>query len=99
MPPVLELGIRFLKRLIPRFAPEAPESMYQEAARGERTIPLDAVGVDQAAVLCVGAVENLILGRLERVVIVPWGIQVDVSDPTFLGRWLDFSADFPDSTC
>ncbi len=89
-----ELGTRMLRRLIPRYAPEAPESMYLAAARGERTIPLDAVGVDQAAVLLVSALENLALGRTERVVSVPRGIQVDVSDPAYLARIVDFSPDF-----
>jgi tRNA threonylcarbamoyladenosine dehydratase len=81
-----ELALRFLQRLIPHFPPEAPEDLYRAAARGERTIPLDAVGVDQAAVLAVAALENLILGRHERVVKVPRGVQVDVSDPSFMAR-------------
>jgi hypothetical protein len=92
--PIGELGIRMLKRLIPRYAAEAPEELYQAAARGERTIPLDAVGVDQAAVLLVAAVENLALGRGDRIVLVPCGIQVDVSDPSYLSRIVDFSRDF-----
>lgn len=89
-----ELALRFLKRLIPRFPAEAPETVYQAAARGERTIPLDAVGVDQAAVLCVAALENAILGRKARLLTVPRGLQVDLSDPSFLVRTLDFSAEF-----
>lgn len=89
-----DVALRFLKRLIPRYPAEAPEAVYQAAARGERTIPLDAVGVDQAAVLCVAAVENAILGRKERLLTVPRGLQVDLSDPAFLVRTLDFSADF-----
>ena len=88
------LGPRFLKRLIPRYAREAPEELYLAAARGERTIPLDAVGVDQAAVLVAGALENLILGREDRVVMAPRGIQVDVSDPAYMGRIVDFTNDF-----
>lgn len=88
------LGERMLKRLIPRYAPEAPEELYLAAARGERTIPLDAVGVDQASVLLVGALENLVLGRNDRVVTVPRGIQVDVSDPSYLSRIVDFSREF-----
>jgi hypothetical protein len=92
--PAAQLGPRFLKRLIPRYAREAPEELYQAAARGERSIPLDAVGVDQAAVLVAGALENLILGREDRVVLAPRGIQVDVSDPAYLGRIVDFSGDF-----
>lgn len=88
------LGERMLKRLIPRYAPEAPEELYLAAARGERTIPLDAVGVDQASVLLVAALENLVLGRNDRVVTVPCGIQVDVSDPSYLSRIVDFSREF-----
>jgi molybdopterin/thiamine biosynthesis adenylyltransferase len=87
--PLETLALRFLKRLIPHFPPEAPEALYRAAARGERTIPLDAVGVDQAAVLAVAALENLILGRPERVVTAPRGLQVDVSDPGFLVRILE----------
>lgn len=85
-----DLALRFLRRLIPHFPPEAPEALYREAARGKRSIPLDAVGVDQAAVLAVAAVENLLLGRLDRVVAAPRGIQVDASDPAFLARIVDF---------
>lgn len=92
--PLAEQATRFLRRLIIRFPPEAPEQFYLAAARGERTIPLDAVGVDQAAVLTVGAIENLALGRVDRVVTVPRGIQVDLSDPSYLARILDFSQDF-----
>ncbi|HZE97398.1 MAG TPA: ThiF family adenylyltransferase [Planctomycetota bacterium] len=90
MPPG-ELALRFLKRLIPHFPPEAPEALYRAAALGERTIPLDAVGVDQASVLASAAVENLLLGRQERIVAVPRGIQADLSDPSFLARIVDFS--------
>ncbi len=89
--PLGDLALRFLEKLIPRFPSEAPESMYRAAAKGERTIPLDAVGVEQASVMAVAAVENLILGRKERIVAVPRGIQVDVSDPAFLARIVDFS--------
>jgi hypothetical protein len=92
--PKAELGRRVFKRLIPRYSPEAPEELYLAAARGERTIPLDAVGVEQAAVLAVGAIENLILGRNDRIVLAPRGIQVDVSDPAYLGRIVDFTHDF-----
>ena len=70
-----------LKRMIPRFPDEAPAELYEEASHGRRTIPLDAVGVDQAAVLVTAAAENLVLGRLERVVAVPRGIYLDVSNP------------------
>jgi molybdopterin/thiamine biosynthesis adenylyltransferase len=94
--PIHELGTRLLKRLIPRYSKEAPEELYLAAARGERTIPLDAVGVDQAAVLAVTAIENLVLGRVERVVTIPRGIQVDLSDPSYLARIVDFSKDFED---
>jgi molybdopterin/thiamine biosynthesis adenylyltransferase len=97
--PMHELGPRVMKRIIPRYPSEAPEELYQAAARGERTIPLDAVGVDQAAVLAVAAIENLVLGRLERVVTIPRGIHVDTSDPSYLGQIIDYSADFGDYTC
>lgn len=86
-----QLGPRLLKRAIPHYPPEAAESLYQAAARGERTIPLDAVGVDQAAVMAVGAVENMALGRFDRVVTFPRGIQIDVSDPSFLARIIDLT--------
>ena len=79
-------------RLIVHF--EAPEELYRAAARGGRTIPLDAVGVDQAAVLVAAAIENLALGRTDRVVTVPRGIQIDVSDPAYLSRIVDFTRDF-----
>jgi molybdopterin/thiamine biosynthesis adenylyltransferase len=97
--PIPELGLRMLRRLIPRFPSEAPESLYRAAARGERTIPLDAVGVDQAAVLAVAAIENLVLDRLDRLVFAPRGILVDASDPTFLAKVVDFGADFAEATC
>lgn len=92
--PLGEQALRFLKRLIVHFPPEAPEELYRAAARGERTIPLDAVGVDQAAVLTAAAIENLALGRTERVVTIPRGIQIDASDPGHLSRIVDFTSDF-----
>lgn len=93
--PKAEVGTRFLRRLIPRFPADAPREMYLAAARGERTLPLDAVGVEQASVLLVAALENLVLGRPERVVFVPKGVLVDASDPVFLAAVVDYSADFP----
>lgn len=95
--PLADLALRFLRRLITHYPQEAPEETYQAAARGERTIPLDAVGVDQAAVMAVAAVENLLLGRRNRVVLIPRGIQVDLSDPAYLARIVDFSKGF--ETC
>jgi hypothetical protein len=92
--PMRELGPRVMRRIVPRYPAEAPEALYQAAARGERTIPLDAVGVDQAAVLAVAALENLVLGRLERVVTIPRGLHVDASDPAYLGRIVDYSEEF-----
>lgn len=92
--PMHELGPRVMRRIIPRYPAEAPEALYQAAARGERTIPLDAVGVDQAAVLAVAAIENLVLGRWERVVLVPQGIHVDASDAMYLGKIVDYAAEF-----
>ncbi|MEK7866667.1 MAG: ThiF family adenylyltransferase [Planctomycetota bacterium] len=93
--PMAEIGPRFLRRLIPRFPSDAPREMYLAAARGERTLPLDAVGVEQASVLLVAALENLVLGRPERVVFVPKGVLVDASDPVFLAAVVDYTADFP----
>jgi hypothetical protein len=92
--PMHELGPRVMQRIVPRYPTEAPAELYQAAARGERTIPLDAVGVDQAAVLAVAAIENMVLGRWERVITIPRGIHVDVSDPLYMGRILDYSAEF-----
>lgn len=93
--PLAELAWRILDRFVGQFPDEAPASMYAAAARGERTIPLDAVGVDQASVMLVGAAENLLLGRFDRVFFVPQGLQVDASDPRILARVIDRSADFP----
>ena len=90
-----ELLGRMLNRLVVRFPNEAPKEWYLAALRGERTIPLDGVGYDQAAILAVTAVENLLLGRLDRIVTVPRFIQVDLSDPTFLAQIVDCSKDFP----
>jgi hypothetical protein len=92
--PLQVLGPRVMQRIVPRYPAEAPEPLYQAAARGEWTIPLDAVGVDQAAVLAVAAIENLVLDRLGRVITVPRGVHIDASDPTYLGRIVDFTADF-----
>lgn len=92
--PLEEIAVRFLKRLIPHYPPEAPEELYRAAARGQRTIPLDAVGVDQAAVLTVAALESLVLGREDRVVAVPRGIQADLSDPAYLVKVVDYSGEF-----
>jgi hypothetical protein len=92
--PMRELGPRVLKRIVPRYPSEALEALYQAAARGERTLPLDAVGVDQAAVMAVAALENLVLGRFDRVVMIPRGLHVDVSDPYYLAQVVDYSAQF-----
>ncbi len=97
--PPIELGVRLLRRLIPHFPPEAPADMYHAAARGERTIPLDAVGVDQASVLVVSAIENLALGRRDRVLFAPRGIQVDLSDPTRFVKILDFPGETGGASC
>ncbi|MDF1662620.1 MAG: ThiF family adenylyltransferase [Planctomycetota bacterium] len=86
-----DMSLRFLKKLIPDYPPEAPESMYRQAARGQRNIPLDAVGVDQASVLLVAALENLVLGRDDRVIFAPRGIQVDLSNPQFFIKVIQFS--------
>lgn len=92
-----ELSLRLLDRLIAHYPEEAPRALYLDAARGERTLPLDAVGVDQAAVLAVAAIENLALGRMSRLVTIPRCIHIDVSDPVFLARIIDYSSDFADT--
>jgi len=89
-----EIASRHLKRMIDRYPEEAPEAMYEAAARGERTIPLDGVGVDQAAVMVAAAVENLVLGRFDRVITVPRGLHVDVSNPAALATIVDRSREF-----
>lgn len=89
-----ELGPRVLQRLIPRYPAEAPHELYDAAVKGTGTFPLDAVGVDQAAVMAVAALENLVLDRLERVVMIPKGLHVDVSDPLYGCQIVDYSADF-----
>lgn len=96
--PTEELLVRMLNRLVARFPQEAPKEVYLAAVRGERTLPVDGVGYDQAAVLAVGAIENLILGRRERLVFVPRYIRVDLSDPSILAQIVDCSADFPAAT-
>jgi tRNA threonylcarbamoyladenosine dehydratase len=90
-----DLAERLIQGAIPSFAPEAPKALYLEAAQGKRTIPLDAVGVDQAAVMCVAALENLILGRMDRVVLVPKGLQVDVSDSAHLAEIVENKCLYP----
>ena len=70
---------QLLEKFIRVFPEEASSDMYRAAAAGARTIPLDAVGVDQAAILAVSAIENLILDRPERVALVPEGVRVDLS--------------------
>ncbi len=89
-----EIASRHLKRMIDRYPEEAPEAMYEAAARGERTIPLDGVGVDQAAVMVAAAVENIVLERFDRVITVPRGLHVDVSDPEHLADIVDRSREF-----
>ncbi|HEX7899063.1 MAG TPA: ThiF family adenylyltransferase [Planctomycetota bacterium] len=81
-------SLRLLQRLVPE-SPPIPEDLRRAVARGVRTPPLDAVGVDQAAVLAVAAIENLVLGRHKRVITVPRGLFVDVSEPGFLARVLE----------
>lgn len=92
--PLKETGPRMLRRLFPRYPNATLEAICQAAARGERTFPLDAVGVAQAAVLTVTALENLVLGRVDRVVAAPKGIQMDVSDPENSFLLFDFTEDF-----
>ena len=81
-------SLRLLQRLVPE-SPPIPDDLRRAVARGDRTLPIDAVGVDQAAVLTVTALENLVLGRHKRVITVPRGLFVDVSEPGFLARVLD----------
>lgn len=73
-----------LRSAIPRMPGANIAEMYREAAYGKRTIPLDAVGVATAAVLVVGAVENILLSRFDRVVRAPDFLQVDLTDPAKL---------------
>lgn len=75
-----------IERFGSRFPDEAPKAMYMEAARGARPFPLDAVGVDQAAIMLTSAAENLALGRLDRLVFAPAHVVVDCSDARFLSR-------------
>lgn len=97
--PLAELAWRILDRMFGHFPEEAPAALYQAAARGERTIPLDAVGVDQASVMAVAAVENILLGRFDRVLFAPRGLHVDTSDPRHFVQVIDRSASFSsDST-
>ena len=81
-------ALRLLQRLVPE-SPPIPDDLRRSVARGDRNLPLDAVGVDQAAVLTVTALENLVLGRHKRVITVPRGLFVDVSEPGFLARVLE----------
>jgi molybdopterin/thiamine biosynthesis adenylyltransferase len=70
-----------MRKIIPFAPPEAPMEMYLEAAKGLRSIPLDAVGVEQASVMLVSAAENIALGRFDRLVVMPYALQIDVSNP------------------
>ena len=81
-------ALRLLQRLVPE-SPPIPDDLRCAIVRGARTLPVDAVGVDQAAVLAVTAIENLALGRRDRVITVPRGLFVDVSEPGFLARVLE----------
>jgi molybdopterin/thiamine biosynthesis adenylyltransferase len=76
-----EQAIQQMLKIIPVAPSEAPMEMYLEAARGNRSIPLDAVGVDQASVMLVSAAENIALGRLDRVLMMPQALQLDASNP------------------
>lgn len=80
--------LRILQRLVPD-SPPLPRDIARVLKSGRRALPPDAAGADQAAVLCAAALENLILGRRERVITVPKGLLVDVSDPSFLARVLE----------
>lgn len=79
--PMSETAWRHLLRAIPTFPSPELKELYRQAAQGTRSIPLDAVGVDQASVLIVSALENIVFERWENVISVPRGIQVDVSRP------------------
>ena len=81
-------ALRHLQRLVSE-SPPIPDDLRRAVAHGSRTPPLDAVGVDQAAVLAVAAIENLVLGRRDRVITVPRGLLVDLSEPRFLARVLE----------
>lgn len=82
-------ALRILQRLVPS-SPPMPDDLRHAVQRdGPRTLPADAVGVEQAAVLAVSAIENLVLGRRGRVIAVPRGLLVDVSEPCFGTRVLE----------
>lgn len=78
-------ALRVLQRVVPHSAP-MPDDLRRAVLSGLRALPADAVGVDQASVLAVAAIENLILGRADRIVKVPRGLLIDVSEPGFLAR-------------
>lgn len=78
-------ALRVLQRFVPH-SPPMPDDLRRAVLSGAWTMSWDAVGVDQAAILAVAAIENLVLGRKDRVVTVPRGVCVDVSEPGFLAR-------------
>lgn len=94
-----DLAVKLIKRAIPRFTEEAPEEMYKAAARFERTLPLDAVGVEQAAVMTTAAAENIVLGRLDRIITLPRGLQIDTSNPNCMVTIADLSKEFEVTKC
>jgi len=77
--PMSELAWNHLLKAIPRFPSEELKEMYKQAAHGTRSIPLDAVGVEQASIMLVTAIENILFGNLKNIVTVPKGLQVDLS--------------------
>lgn len=78
-------ALRVLQRFVPH-SPPMPDDLRRSVLSGSWALSGDAAGVDQAAVLAAAAVENLILGRRDRVIVVPRGLLVDVSEPGFLAR-------------
>jgi hypothetical protein len=78
-------ALRVLQRVVPH-SPPMPDDVRRAILSGAWALSGDAAGVDQAAVLAAAAVENLILGRRDRVVTVPRGLLIDVSEPGFLAR-------------
>lgn len=82
----LQIGRNLVDRLVVHCPDEVSPKMLDAAASGVSTFPLDAGGVDQAAVLAACAAENIVLERWERVPLMPQFQLVDVSDCRFLGQ-------------
>lgn len=87
-----ELQHRFLDRLIPIIPSQVTEARYRAAVDDpEVNLPLDPIGVAQAASLLASALINLVLGRDSKVRFVPEAVQVDCSNPEIGFQVIDFS--------